>query len=250
MTTVSRRKAIVRSVRANRQLSVDELAGEMDVSVATIRRDLDDLSAKGLLRRVRGGAEAVELDPSPFEEVALIHADDKDAVARRGAELVHDGDIVLLDIGTTVAQLANHLLGKRITLITSSLEVVRRVEDDPGIEVVVLGGLLRRTYHSLAGALTESALRQLRADICFLSTSGVHPSGRVLDNTGMELPIKQAMLSAADQIVLMADRGKFPGPGVMTVCEPDQITTLITNKGASEETLEVFRQAGTEVITI
>jgi DeoR/GlpR family transcriptional regulator of sugar metabolism len=244
----SRHGEIVRLVRSSGVVSVEALAANLGVSRSTIRRDLQSLDAEGILRRVRGGAGSVaDDDPVPFSEVAVMAADDKERVARSAAELVADGDVVLLDIGTTTARLARALRGRRITVITSSLAVVDELRDDPAVELLVLGGILRRNYLSLVGMLTEQALRELRAHRLFLGTSGIGRDGQVMDSTLVEVPVKRAMLGSAEQTVVLADRGKFPGTGLLPVCGPDAVDVIVTNDGADAETLDACARAGTEI---
>lgn len=249
MLSSTRHDAILRRLRADGEVSVQTLATGLGVSTSTIRRDLDALSQDGLLRRVRGGGSQVEPDAVAFREVAHQAQDEKDAVAMRAAQLVPDGAVVVIDIGTTTARLAHHLRGRRLTVITSSLAVVDELRDEDAIELIVLGGVLRTNYLSLVGMLTEQALGQLRANLCFLSGSGIRRSGEVMDTTGIEVPVKRAMVSAADRTVLLADRTKFPGTGLLAVCGPEKIATLVTNPGADAATLDAFRTAGTEVLT-
>jgi len=246
----TRHDAILKRVRSDGEVSVQSLADAFGVSTSTIRRDLDGLDAGGLLRRVRGGGSSVEPDMVPFREVSHQSSAEKDQIAVRAAQLVPDRSVVLIDIGTTTARLAHHLRGRRLTVITSSLAVVDELRDEDSIELIVLGGVLRANYLSLVGMLTEQALGQLRANICFMSGSGIRPDGDVMDTTGIEVPVKRAMLAAAERTVLLADRTKFPGTGLLPVCGPDRIAVLVTNRGADTATLEVFQAAGTEVIAV
>lgn len=248
MLSDTRHRAILRRLRTQGDASVQVLADEFGVSPSTIRRDLAALSGEGRLRRVRGGGSSVEQDADSFDVVDRRSADDKDAVADRAAELIEDGQIVCLDIGTTTARLARRLRGRRLTVITSSLAVVDELRHAPGPELIVLGGVLRSTYQSLVGLLTEQGLAQLSAHLCFLSTSGVNPTGQVLDTTGIEVGVKRAMLAAAERSVLLADKGKFPGTGLLAVCEPGEIDVVVTNRGADPDTLARMAEAGTEVI--
>jgi len=248
MLTATRQTEILRVLQESGEVSVDKLATHFGVSLSTIRRDLNTLSAEGLLRRVRGGGN-IEADAVPFGDVAVQFEPEKARIAARAAQLVHDGDVVLLDIGTTTAQLARHLRGKRITVLTSSLAVVDQLADDDEIELIVLGGVVRRNYRSMVGILTEQALSQLRAHICFMGTSGLRRDGYVMDSTGIEVPVKRAMIDASERTVVLADRSKYPGGGLLSVCSADAIATLITNDDADPRTLDVFRTAGVEVIT-
>ncbi|WP_345608749.1 DeoR/GlpR family DNA-binding transcription regulator [Pseudonocardia adelaidensis] len=249
MLPASRHGEILRLVRSSGVVSVEALAENLGVSRSTIRRDLQSLDADGALRRVRGGAGCVLAadDPVPFAQVATVAAGDKEAVARVAAELVGDGEVVLLDIGTTTARLARALRGRRITVITSSLAVVDELRSDPVVELLVLGGILRRNYHSLVGLLTEQALREVRAHRLFLGTSGIARDGEVRDSTLVEVPVKRAMIEAAEQTVVVADRGKFPGTGLLTVCGPEEVDVIVTNEGADAGTLAACAAAGTEI---
>ena len=116
----------------------------------------------------------------------------------------------MIDIGTTTLALARHLHGRKLTVITSSLAVVEELLPDPEIELVVLGGIVRRNYRSLVGVLAEDALRQLCADIAFLGASGIRRRDlSVMDTTMVEVPIKRGMIAAARRRVLLADAEKF-----------------------------------------
>lgn len=242
----------MRRVRLSGATSVQELAQQLGVSPSTIRRDLEVLDRDGTLRRVRGGALAsVDADTDrPFSEVAEVDEQDKEAVAVRAAELVRDGDVVLLDIGTTTMRLAHHLRGRPITVITSSLAVFDVLRHDSAVELLLLGGRLRRPYHSLVGVLTEAALGQVVADRVFLGVSGVRQDGQLVDTTLAEVPLKRAMIAAAGEVVLLVDRHKFPGTGALRVCGPEDIDVVVTNRGADETTLRNCAAAGAEVVRV
>ncbi|MDT7788444.1 MAG: hypothetical protein QOF58_6863 [Pseudonocardiales bacterium] len=256
MLPQSRRELILRTLRADGPSEVRSLADKLGVSQATIRRDLEHLDADGKLTRVYGGAmtlDSGEVDSDdvddPFAEVATERAEDKDAVARAAAAMVQDGETVLLDIGTTMHRLAHHLHGKRITVITSNLAVFDELRDDADVELVLLGGMVRRRYHSLVGFLTEDNLRQVHAGRLFLGTSGVRGDGAVMDTTLVEVPLKRAMIKAADQVVLVADGGKFPGVGVARVCGPDDLDVVVTTASADQATRLALEEAEVDVVT-
>jgi DeoR/GlpR family transcriptional regulator of sugar metabolism len=250
MLTATRQAKILDSLRAEGEVSVELLADRFGVSASTIRRDLNALSADGLLRRVRGGGGNVEPDRVPFSDVQRVRSAEKDLVATRAAALVEDGDVVLIDIGTTTALLARHLRGRRLTVVTSSLAVIDQLRDDDDVELIVLGGAVRKNYHSMVGVLTEQALAQIRASICFLGTSGIRSDGTIADTTGMEVPVKKAMIESSNRVVVLADSSKFPGVGLLNVCGPDRYSTVVTNDDADPATLDVLRSAGVEVLTV
>jgi DeoR/GlpR family transcriptional regulator of sugar metabolism len=243
-----RHAEIMRRVRLSGATSVRDLASQLGVSPSTIRRDLEVLDRDGTLRRVRGGALADADTDRPFAEVAAADEQDKEAVAARAARLVRDGEVILLDIGTTTMRLARRLRGRRVTVVTSSLAVLDALRADPEVELLLLGGMVRRTYHSLVGVLTETALSQVVADRVFLGASGVRPDGQLVDTTLAEVPLKRAMIAAAGQVVLLVDRHKFPGTGALRVCGPEDIDVLVTNEGADATTLRHCAAAGAEVL--
>jgi DeoR/GlpR family transcriptional regulator of sugar metabolism len=243
-----RHELILRVMRAEGPATVGKLADALGVSQATIRRDLIQLDEEGLLRRVYGGAAPLVDVDDPFVDVAAIRPAEKDAVARRGAKLVRDGESVLLDVGTTAHRLAHHLRGRSLTVITTSLAVFDELRDEQGIQLILLGGVVRRDYRSLVGYLTEDNLRQVHADRLFLGTSGVRPDGTVVDTTVVQVSVKRAMIAASDHVVLLADVGKFPGTGMARVCGPDDLDTLVTNAPVDAATAAALKEAGVDVI--
>jgi DeoR/GlpR family transcriptional regulator of sugar metabolism len=133
-------------------------------------------------------------------------------------------------------------------VITSNLVVYEELVDDEGIELVLLGGMVRREYRSLVGFLTEDNLRQLHADWLFLGTSGVRPGGQVMDTTVVEVPVKRAMIKAGEKVVLLADAAKFPGHGMAKVCGPEELDVVVTNEPVDTVTRTSLQEAGVEVV--
>lgn len=249
-----RDRQIVSALRAKGAATASELADRLGVSTATIRRDLERLDRGGELKRVYGGAilDDAALDDSgreePFEVVDDAEGKDKDAVAVAAAALVQDDDVLLLDIGTTTLRLARQLHGRRITVITSNVAVFDELRDDPEIQLVLLGGMLRRNYRSLVGSLTEAAIGQVSADRLFLSCTGVRRDGQVVDNMMVEASTKRAMIEAAESVVLLAHPNKFPGKGSLRICGLSDIDIVVSTSEADEQTLTACREAGGKVL--
>ncbi|EWS81790.1 ArsR family transcriptional regulator [Brachybacterium phenoliresistens] len=236
MLSEDRLRGIVAEVRRRGSASVSRLSVDFAVSEATIRRDLDQLAESGTLRRVRGGATAIrgsvrpEADPRPFADVATAASSAKAGIAARAATLVEDGSVVALDIGTSVAALCPQLRDRELTVVTASLAVVQALADAPGIDLVVLGGLLRPSYQSMVGTLTESALRQVRVDVAFLGAAGVRPDGCVLDSTPSEVPVKRGLLDIAGRSYLLVDHEKFPGTGFLEIAPAARFAGIVTDR--------------------
>ncbi len=243
-----RHERILETLRTRGPVEVAELAVLLEVSEATVRRDLSRLETEGVLARVHGGAAPLVTDEPPFDVVAVDHLAEKEAVAAAAAALVRDGDVVLLDIGTTTHLVARRLRGRAITVVTTSLAVYDELVRDE-VELILLGGAVRRNYRSMVGFLTEQAIRQVHADVLFLGTSGVRRDGSVLDTTAVEVPVKRAMLTVAERVVLVADASKLPGRGIARVCGPDALDTVVTGPDADHDTLGTLRDAGVEVLT-
>jgi DeoR/GlpR family transcriptional regulator of sugar metabolism len=242
-----RHQLILRALRSGGPAAVTDLSEQLGVSPATIRRDLVKGGEDGLPPGAPVAPPPEEGD-QPFAEVAEVRVAEKDAIAARAAALIADGQSVLLDIGTTAYRLARQLHGRRLTVITSNLVVYEELADDEGIELVLLGGMVRREYRSLVGFLTEDNLRQLHADWLFLGTSGVRPGGQVMDTTVVEVPVKRAMIKASDKTVLLADTAKFPGTGMAKVCGPEELDVVVTNAPVDAATRSSLEEAGVEVV--
>jgi len=255
----AQRHALILDTLASGGRTVVQLADELLVSPSTIRRDLDSLASDGKLERKYGGAiltsgSRANITDSGIVEKSLVTERSADydlrvRVAEAAAALVSDGDIIVLDIGLTTPLVARALRGRPITIITSNLEVLDEVREDEAIEVVLLGGVLRRNYQSLVGPLAELAVAHLNADIMFLSCTGVR-GDFVLDNMAIEAPIKQALIGASHQVVLLAGERKFPGTGALRVCNLADVDTLITSEGNTSEELQSRLESGRKVIVV
>ncbi|WP_432512885.1 DeoR/GlpR family DNA-binding transcription regulator [Kineococcus sp. SYSU DK001] len=247
MQAKERREAIVEVIRLKGPVAVAELVERLGLSEATIRRDLVKLDDAGLLKRVHGGARPVDVRDDVYADLVDRQAEPKEAIARAAAARVRDGQSVLLDIGTTVGRVARYLHGRPVTVITRNLAVYAELCEDPAVDLVLLGGQVRPAHRSLVGYLTEESLRQLRADVLLLGTSGIRRSGHSVDTVAEEVPVKRAMISAADEVVLLADASKFPGSGTATVCDVTAYRHLVTDARPDEETVSVLRGAGVAV---
>jgi DeoR/GlpR family transcriptional regulator of sugar metabolism len=244
-----RRQLILQVVRSGRGAGVVELAQRFDVSEMTVRRDLAQLADQGMLTRVHGGAVTTREEP-PFAEIAVERLDEKERIGRAAAELVRDGQTIMVDIGTTTLELARHLRDRELTVITSNLAVLEELLPCEGIELVSLGGVVRRNYRSLVGVLAEDALRQLSADMAFLGASGIRRDLAVMDTTMVEVPIKRGMIEASERVVLLADAEKFSMGGVVRICGAEELDVVVTDALDDEPSVRELQRVGVEVISV
>ena len=240
-----RRQEILRAVR-NGTAHVSDLAESFGVSEMTVRRDLGALARDGKLERVHGGAVDAGTEPG-FSQIEVERFDIKDRLGRAAAAMVQDGMTVMIDIGTSTLQMARHLHGRKVTVITTNLAVLEELLPDPDIELVLPGGTVRRNYRSLVGVVAEDSLRQLRADIAFLGTSAVDAELGVWDTTMVEVPIKRLMIANSESVVLLADAEKFSRSGVVRICGPESLDHIVTDQPIPHASRATLAAASIEV---
>ena len=211
-----RQKNLLDEVRARGAVSVERLAQRLDVTMQTVRRDIQRLTEAGLLDRFNGG---VSLPPpsSPratpavaWRERQALKADAKARIARSVAAAVPDGARLMLGIGTTVEAIAQALGSKKgLHVITHSLHVAQALVNHPDCKVEVPAGLMRTRDSALEGADTVACLRDKKADIAIVSALGVDGEGQLLDRDGRESPVVATMLAQARECWLVVDASKF-----------------------------------------
>jgi len=251
LETQARRDRILALLRQNGQVRVADLAKTLGVSQVTVRADLEALEREGRLRRLRGGAVLWETRrfELPLEVTRTLHAKEKEAIGKRAAALVRDGDVVILDVGSTTTEMAKALSPglKDVVVITSALNIALLLEGHPGISVIVTGGRLRPLQHSLVNPFGTLLLEELNADKAFLGCNGVHPE-RGFTNTNLEeAEIKKAMVRAAREVYFLADHSKLLQVATAKIAPLSAAKALITDRKAEKEVLEALEKAGLAV---
>jgi DeoR family transcriptional regulator of aga operon len=228
---------------------VVELSREFGVSAVTVRSDLDVLEAEGGIRRIRGGAmpcDAAQLRERPFEEAAVEAAEAKARIAATVADLLEPGMSVLLDVGTTAAEVARVLLRREelrdLTVITSGLSIALLLEAAiPRLQVVVTGGTLRPLQHSLVAPLFGYVLGRVHADLALIGCNGVDAEAGVTNINLPEAEVKTAMTSAAARTAVMADGSKIGRVHLGHVIGISAVDVLVTDPTAPETALSELR---------
>ncbi|WP_416957480.1 DeoR/GlpR family DNA-binding transcription regulator [Streptomyces sp. Agncl-13] len=249
MLAEQRHQLILQALRSGGTVTVTDLAGRLEASAATVRRDLLKLEEDGLLTRVHGGA-VVEEDPAPFTEAAEAQVDAKDAIAARAAAMIEDGQSIILDSGSTVYRLARQLHGRRITVITNNLAVYEELVQDENVELMLLGGMVVRESRMLDGFMAEDNLRQVHADWLFMGACGVRAGAQVMDTTVAEVPARRAMIAASDKVALLVDDTKFPGTGMVKICGPEDLDVVVTNAASGAAAWTALEEAGVVVMQV
>jgi DeoR family transcriptional regulator, fructose operon transcriptional repressor len=209
-TTTQRRTLLLDAVRGG-EGSIQQLAEQFGVSPSTIRRDLSELAREGHVVRTYGGAlDSAHSVERSLREKDAAHAEEKDAVARAAAEQVQDGDVVLLDAGTTTSRVARHLADRsRLTVVTNGLSVILALAESPEIDLVVLGGRLRHPNEAILGRSAEQQLRYIAPDHVFLGADGIAAQRGICSPTLEQAQLKHLMLHAGRRSYVLLDHSKL-----------------------------------------
>ncbi len=234
---------------AHGAMTVAELSRRLGVSAVTIRSDLEALEKQGILRRNRGGAVAPQvLRFAPaFQEKTSLHRSEKEAIAGLAAQLVEDGEWIIIDAGSTTLFLARRLRDRRLTVVVNSVYTLNELVGAPRVELIAVGGCLYEPGLSFVGPLAESFLETLHVDKVFLGVNGVSLKG-ISVNNAQEAGVKRRMIEAAEEVIVLADSSKLGVDSFVTISPLRKVHILITDSGAPEELLTEFREAGLEVL--
>lgn len=232
MFAEERKTEILQLMESGKPVKVGDLSLRFDVSESTIRRDLQELENAGLIQRTHGGAISVQSSfELSYQEKEIRFYEEKQKIAKAAAELVKDGETVFLDTGTTTLQIAYALRGKAITVATNSMDIAQVFLDDLQVEVIVLGGSLRKPIRSLVGFLTNEMLSRLHFDKVFLAANAVDPELGVTTPNLTEAETKSHMVKAGSEVFLVVDHSKLWEKAMCKICSLSEINLLIIDDG-------------------
>lgn len=246
-----RRRRICDLLRDHGRVTVEDLARRFGTSVVTIRIDLTALETAGALTRTRGGALLRrEDDDLPLVVKQTLHHPEKTRIARAAVALIEDGETVILDSGTTTAEIAKQIRSlnvKSINVITNALNIAMLLADVPTVRLIMLGGYLRSESNSLSGHLAENAINSLRADRLFLGADGLDPAIGLMTPHMAEAQLNARMIQISRQVVAVTDASKLGRRNVSVIAKVEQIHMLITDASARPDVVADLRQRGVEV---
>jgi DeoR family transcriptional regulator of aga operon len=245
-----RRRRICVLLREHGRVTVDALARRFGTSHVTIRADLSTLESAGALTRTHGGALTVEDTDQPLGVKQLQHHAEKLRIAAAAVELIRDGETIILDSGTTTAEIARRIRKlelKSINVITNALNIAALLIDVPSVRLIMPGGILRRESNSLSGPLAEAALGNLQADRLYLGADGLDPEIGVMTPHLAEAELNAQMIRISRQVVVVADSSKLRRRNVSLIAKVEQLHMLITDRGAPADAVEALKQRGVEV---
>jgi DeoR family fructose operon transcriptional repressor len=252
-----RRTEMLEALRHRGNSTIQELAIQFRVSTDTVRRDLEDLAAQGLVDRTHGGVTLTEPESlnfiPPFARRLDAHAEGKSRIGRSAATFVQEGQTIFMNGGTTIMAMAQHLTGVRaVTVVTNNLRLPEQLSASGPREVYVLGGSFRlRSLVTIGPVVLPDAsgsFRHLHAHIAFIGVGGVSDDGSVTTSSLPEAGIMRAMMDHADRTVLLADASKFGRRQFAEICTLSENTTVITDAQPSAAFLATTTELGAETV--
>ena len=251
MDTMSTRQlTLLESIVVAGRIAVAELAGIAHVSTVTIRKDLDDLEARGLIRRERGVAMLVSPD-DPAGRLAYHYAE-KVRIAAAAAATVNDGETVMIEAGSCCALFAEQISIQRtgITIVTNSAFIAQRLGAHPMVSTVLLGGEQQHDSRVLVGPMVELCARQFIVDRLFIGTDGFTPSLGFTARDYMRATAVRALASRAERVVVLTESEKLGRHGPVPLLGADEVAALWTDSAAPDAQVDALTGAGVEVVTV
>ena len=237
-----RQSKIIKLVNQYQKIEVSRLAEMLDVSQVTIRKDLDYLEEEGLLSREHG--YALIKNANDINTRLTINYETKLKIAIKAAEMVSNGETVMLESGSTCALMAEQLakLKKDVTIITNSAYIAIRIRDLPVRKVILLGGEYQKEYQGMVGPLVRKCAREFFVDKFFVGTDGFIPEAGFTCDDLMRVETMKYMADSANRMIILADSSKFSQKGVVIQSTFDEIDTICTDSGISEETVAILNK--------
>jgi DeoR/GlpR family transcriptional regulator of sugar metabolism len=251
LSNLERQDQIAQFIQRQQRATVAELAAEFATSPATIRRDLETLAEQGEVERFHGGARSAPKAPPelPVLQRQSAEAAAKECIGQATASLVEDGETVFISSGTTTLAVAKHLRSREaLTVVTNSVLVINALSDAPGITLIGLGGILRRSELSLIGHLTEHALAEIHADKVIMGIRAIDAERGLTNDYLPETMTDRAILKAGREVIIVADHTKCERVSTVFVAPINAVHTLVTDVRAPTEFVSRLRAQGIRVV--
>lgn len=252
MQQAERLGAIMERLSLDGSVNVAEIARELEVSSATVRRDLRLLEDQRLLGRIHGGAvpQGV-LYELPLRYKSTRQPEQKRRIAREAATRVVDGWAIGLTGGTTTTEVARALVDQpRLTIVTNALNIASEIAVRPNLKLVVTGGVARAESYELVGPIAEASLEGLNLDMVFLSVDGISPDAGLTTHHEIEAGTDRALIERASRVTVVADSSKIGKVAFARICQLADVDELITDDGADPGAVAAFEDRGVTVTTV
>lgn len=253
-STLARRNKIIDKLSVAGEVFVDQLSREFSVSEVTIRNDLDQLEKKRMLIRARGGAMKFEgrmgMDYG-ITEKDRIHIEEKRNIGKFSASLVEDGEIIIIDSGTTTVEFAkniDHL--ENLTVITNALNIALVLAHKTNINLIIPGGFMRKNSQSLVGPMAEKSIANFNVDKLFLGVDGIDVNNGLFTPNLEEAHLNELMIRVSKEVIVLTDSSKFNKRSFAHICGMDKVHRVVTDKKIKEEDYNRLVEMGIEVLLV
>jgi DeoR family transcriptional regulator of aga operon len=253
MLNEERQRAILELLRRDGRVVVVDLARQFHTSQVTIRKDLDILHVKGQIHRTHGGALPARdgaLEDPTLREKEKLHRKEKLLIAAAAVSMVSEGQVVILDSGTTTTAIARALRNFRnLTIITNAVNIAAELSGST-VEVILSGGNLRKNSFSLVGPIAEETLHKLHADILFLGVDGFDVQYGISTPNLLESKVNRVMIEISKVAVAVCDSSKFGKRSLSLIAPPSSLQHVITDSGIPKADLSALKKSGVEVTVV
>lgn len=244
---------IIDYLEINKTAKVNELAKLINVSVDTIRRDLEKLEGYGVLERVRGGAvwRRESLEQHVYEMRTTVHSEEKERLSAVIKKVLDDGKTVVMGSSSTTVEIAKFISQnyKRLNVITNDLDIVKKLSNNEQFKLIFLGGILDTEENATYGKNCEEEIRQYNADVCIISVSGISVDKGLSDFRINQLDTFRAMMEISEKVVVAVDSSKFNKASCMVLCGIEDIDCIVSDDKLSDEIMVELGKKNIEVIT-
>jgi DeoR family transcriptional regulator of aga operon len=246
-----RRRRILELLNKQERATVEELSDRFDVSAVTIRGDLDALAETGAIVRSHGGAlKQLEQHDVPIAVKETLHHGEKVRIGHAAARLIAQDETIILDSGTTTAEIARQLKFlklRSLTVITNALNIAMELANLPHVRVIMIGGLLRQLSYSSVGPQAEQTLRGLYADKLFLGVDGLDPEVGLTTPDVLEAQLNALMIKVSREVIAVADSSKFGRRSLSVISTVTDVHRIITDDKVDPQLVAALRTRNIDV---
>lgn len=255
MLAPERMELIVEIANQHEIITVEELIKKVGCSKATIRRDINKLSDSGRIKKTHGGIMSMSMGSTLVEPSLRIksslHMDEKRRIATAALKYIKENEYIILDSGTTVLELAKLLDDTMpVTVVTADLLIAMEIAKRQAINLILLGGVLRKNYYSLFGYFAEDMLKNINANKAFVTVDSIDIQQGLMNYSSDDVALKKLIVNSCHEVVLLADHSKFEVRSFLKICEISKVHRVITGRETQESHLNRLREMGIAVETV
>jgi DeoR/GlpR family transcriptional regulator of sugar metabolism len=244
-----RRTRVLNFIEKQGFASLGQIVDHFGVSESTARRDVEFLDGISKIQKTRGGAAYIGESITTFEERTVTALKQKEQIAKAVAEMVQTGEVVLLDGGTTTLEVAKQLIGRSLTVVTNSIPTINLLFNQPGIELITIGGYVYPKTGVALGPVAQAALKSVHARRLIMSIGGITEAG-MFNSNSLLVETERQMMESSDEVWVVTDSTKLGRSALAHLAPLDAMDRLITDTGITPEWRERLESSGVEVVIV